>query len=584
MISNEPGVRLAGHFERSREALVGLLEKDTGWTDQDVDATASILDNVAYWILYLESNHQHIQFDDLQTWRGYFFEDQTTLSRLRRRLVSAAVNGRTAVLRDRLLRRAELALSPEYSRLQHELSLAYERLGALTAQAEERQSALAQRLGFDSRGSRPAVVAYMGLRRVASAQRRAQVHQAFVAARDETLAEACGVVDRIAVLHRGLATLKGVDTPLQASLAGSSVAEDVAAAFIDDYLRVALTDTGELTAEISEALGETVSPPLDAHFGRYLAHLAGGRSTIYLPFQGCITMASDVASRLFGVTCSTLSVEQNETVLVVVADREGRELGRIQINLQGGARSSLTPNLTISAHDLPLEEAGISVPIAMISCRFSGRGRARVLNLQNVHSLLHEFGHAVNHVLLTHRVGSPSGLDHLPIERVELMSMWFERWAFSEDLADHCALSSPKRADFALAVKVKGLEYRLSQLERGALAGVDLLVNGSSSLPVRIAHEQLCEQHPGLREHVALGDLIAYQSWPMLREKPGAYFSYLWAAAESAALNMSAVEGDLASVATSLMACLDPSVPSPTVPAMAAVKYYRQSRFAAAVG
>jgi oligopeptidase A len=482
----------AGEFEQASKALVGLLEKDTGWTDQDVDAAAAILDNVAYWILYLESNHQHLQFEDLETWRKHFFEDPATLAGLRRRLASAAVAGQTALLRDRLLRRAELVLSPEHTRLQADLGLAYERLGALAADSEQRQAALAERLGFDLRGNRSAVVAYAGLRRVASAPQRARVQRAFATARDETLDEACDVLDRIAVLHREVAAQKGAATPLQASLDGSGVTEGVATAFLDDYLRVALTDTGELTTEISDALGEAMPLPLGAHAGRYLTYLAGGRSTPHLPLQGCLAMAFELASRLFGVTCSLAPVKPDETVLVVEATREGGLLGRIQIDLQGGVRSSSTPNLTLSAHELPLDEGGVSIPVAMISCRFSSRGRDAVLNLQNVHSLMHEFGHAVNHVLLTHRTGSPSGLDHLPIERIELMSMWFERWAFSEDLADRCALSAPERADFAFAVRAKGVEYRLSQLERGALAGVDMLVNGSSALPPGLCHFPTC--------------------------------------------------------------------------------------------
>jgi oligopeptidase A len=271
--------------------------------------------------------------------------------------------------------------------------------------------------------------------------------------------------------------------------------------------------------------------------------------------------------------------------VLVAVRQQGRLLGRIQINLQGGARSPSTPNLTVSARELPVDDAAAGIPVAMISCRFSTRGTTGLLNLQNAHSLLHEFGHAINHVQLSHRAGSSSGLDNLPVERLELMSMWFERWVFSEDIADRCALSEKERGDLAFAVQAKSVEYRLSHVERGLLAGVDLLMHGDAALDVHAAYVQLCERHQGLGEHVLLGDLVAYLGWPMLREKPGAYFSYLWSAAESATLHMSlashargAADG-VARVAPSLLACLEPSAPSPPVPAAAAVSYYRQPAF-----
>jgi oligopeptidase A len=496
-------VRPDQQFIAARKELDGLLEQKTDWEDRQVDLAAAILDNVAYWLLYLESNYQHLEFDDLELWRGRFFEDPDLLAALHCRLTSATVTAENALLRDRLLRRVELALSSEHVRLQAELGRVYEQLGALAAQSEQRQVALASKLGFDARGSRPLLVVYSGLRFVASAQRRARIHQAFVTTRDLTLSDACEVTGRIAGLQRALAEHKGFSTPLAASLEGSTVDQRTALAFLDDYLKIALDDTRDLTAEISDALGEVVTPPLAPHAGRYLAHLARGRSTPGLSLQGCLDLAFDVASRIFGVACAVTPAPHDSTVLVAVR-QQGRLLGRIQINLQGGARSPSTPNLTVSARELPVDDAAAGIPVAMISCRFSTRGTTGLLNLQNAHSLLHEFGHAINHVQLSHRAGSSSGLDNLPVERLELMSMWFERWVFSEDIADRCALSEKERGDLAFAVQAKSVEYRLSHVERSLLAGVDLLMHGDAALDVHAAYVQLGERHQGLGEHVLL--------------------------------------------------------------------------------
>lgn len=571
---------LDGQFLRAYDELQRMMNRSK-WSDREIDLVATLLDNVSYWLLYVASNYQHFEFDDLELWRGRFFEDPILLLALDNRLATASVSGEKMRVRDGLMRRAELAMSPEYLGLQADLGREYEQLASLAAQADQRQVTLAARLGFDVSTGRAKLGIYSGLRAVASAQRRSRIHLALAAARDQTLGDVCDLADRIAAHQRKVVELKGFTTPLEGSLEESSLDEWAARDFVDDFLTAALKDTSDLAAEISDALGEGVAPPLTAHAGRYLAQIARGRSTPGIPLQSCLDLAFDLARQIFGVACS-VSQPLEDTALTLVIAQEERPLGRIQINLLGGTRSPTNSNTTVPGRTLQ-SPTGRPAPIAMISCRFSTRGTTRVLNLQNAHSLLHEFGHALNHVLLDQRVGSSSGLDHLPAERLELMSMWFERWTFSEDLANRCSLSDLERGDLAFAVQAKAIEYRLSNVERGAIAGIDMLINGYSALGVGEAYQQLCDRHPGLRDNVLLGDLVGYLGWPMLREKPGAYFSYLWSAAESAAIHLSggggAVGDNIAKMKPLLLTCFEPSMPSSRVSADAAISYYRQPVF-----
>jgi oligopeptidase A len=580
-LSSATATRTHENFVAAYRELNLLLETPTDWTEREVCLAARILDNVAYWMLYLESNYQHETFAHLELWRERFFVSSDVLLPLTDRLMSATVAGQDALLRDRLLKQSRLALSADFVRQRAALEREYERLGVIAGQSEERQAALASRLGFNADGARTALVVYSALRSVPSAQRRSRINQAFLAVRDQTLGEACEAADRIVAVQRDIAALKGSRTPLDASLDGSTIDEQAAYGFINDYLGAALNDTIELADQMSLELGEPLTLPLAAHAGRLLHQAAKGRSTPGIPLEGCLGLAFDVAGRVFGVVCSMTPTQRSDVIRVLVS-REGQNLGQIQINQQAAVRSGATPNQTIGARLLPANDSDAGGPVAMISCRFSKRDSTNVLNLQNAHSLLHEFGHAINHVLLDSPAGSPSGLDHLPVERLELLSMWFERWVFSDELAPRCALSDSAREDLAFAIWAKAVEYRLSQVERGALAGVDLLMHGEAALGVRTAYEDLCERHPGLGEHVLLGDLIPYLAWPMLREKPGAYFSYLWAAAESAALHIPTpadVSQSLDARLAPLTACLDPSVPSRPVLADAAIRYYRQPTF-----
>jgi oligopeptidase A len=212
---------------------------------------------------------------------------------------------------------------------------------------------------------------------------------------------------------------------------------------------------------------------------------------------------------------------------------EGRSVGRINFDLWSSQARLRGANTTRGIRNRT-EYAGIvQQPVAYVSCRFerASDGTDRI-NFQNVHSLFHEFGHAVNHLLIRRRMPNESGLDSLPLERLEILSMWFEKWVYHPSFGQHLTMTSDGEAGLKVAQEVKRLEYQRTHVERGVTAAVDLLIHAAGSVGFLPAFHELDEQY-GISSCCSPGDFPVYFTWPMFQANPGANFVYLWGSAYS---------------------------------------------------
>jgi oligopeptidase A len=77
-------------------------------------------------------------------------------------------------------------------------------------------------------------------------------------------------------------------------------------------------------------------------------------------------------------------------------------------------------------------DGSIQLPIALINCNFtppSGKGPA-LLTHDEVETLFHEFGHALQHMLTTVNYPQVAGISGIPWDAVEFPSQFFEHWAW----------------------------------------------------------------------------------------------------------------------------------------------------------
>ncbi|ANY05781.1 M3 family metallopeptidase [Pseudonocardia sp. HH130630-07] len=515
--------------------LRALLDPDDLSQDAFVEICA-IYNNVAYLFLYLESNEAHVDYKRLLPWRDAFHRDAELAAALLDRLLSLrcddpeAEEARTSYIAS-LRAKLKAGLDHKNDALHEQLLVEAKDILDETRQDLAR---LLQRIGSANRTANPYATFYKLSSSTNSATTRAKLARAWHASRDRRLDELVRVVDRMVDTRRQESRDQGADSVLAVTLRRCQISEAAAWRFIEQYLIGSLEHQQRLDSEVLGATG--ASDQAMDHFGHYVRGIQAGREVPLLPVEGCLSFIRHVALHLFGLTLTEAPARANSQVRAFDVALDGRPIGQINLDLWETGSRRRTTNTTTGIRNRTQWKTIVQRPVAYVSCRFrrveDGSNR---ITFQNVHSLFHEFGHAVNHLLIRKRLPTQSGLEYLPLERLEDLSMWFEKWVYHPQFADHLNLSPTERDGLQLCREVKQLEYRRSHLDRAVTAALDFRLHGSQNDGIKEAFQRLDEEY-GISAHCTLGDFPPYFTWPMFQANPGANFAYLWGAGTSAQL------------------------------------------------
>jgi oligopeptidase A len=315
------------------------------------------------------------------------------------------------------------------------------------------------------------------------------------------------------------------------TLARCRIPEADIAAFVTRNLETALAAHAEMESEITAVTGATTRP-MD-HFGFAMRTVFGAERAPTFLLEECLDFLFAVTRAVFGLTLTRQPSEHPDVIGVGVRDTDD-EIGQILFDLWDTGRKTPGPNHTLGLRNRTDWSGLVQRPVAYVSCRFrtDPRGTGRI-TFQNVHGMFHEFGHALNHLLLRTAVPFRSGLECLPPERLECLSMWFEKWAYHPEFAHRLTLGPAGEEDWARCVRIKMIEQRAGLLEQAITAALDLEVHRRDEGGLKDAFDRLDRQY-GLTRHYRLADVAPYFTWPMYVANPGANFSYLWGAADSA--------------------------------------------------
>ena len=537
-----------------------LLDAPTFTPEALVEITA-IYNNVAYVFLYLEANEEHVKYDDLLPWRDRFHADPE----LDRRIL--------AILRSVTFEDAEAESSRQdyVDQLEDKEANPPDPRGAellgrakdLLAQVDTEQAELIARVtGRPVRGNASATL-YRLSGTSDSAETRTKLARAWNLVSDRHAPELIGLVDEMVQVRREQSSAKGHSSVLAQTLTKCSVTETEVAQFIDAYLERAVEAHRELMTAVGEAVGGEDLPT--AHFPRYMQLVAGGRRPPMFDLQACLDFVFDVAEHIFGLQL-TARRAAGSPVIEVSIDREGSHVGQINCDLWNTSTKTPGPSWTKGLRNRTAWGDQVQTHVAFVSCRFHrGDDQVERISFQNVHSLFHEFGHALNHVLIRRRISNQSGLEYLPLERLELMSMFFEKWVYHVDFAQAVAGEGGDTDGVRLGQRLKGLEYVRTFAERAVAAALDFEVHRRSQGTLSDCFGEL-DRRVGLGSVCRLEDLAVYFTWPMYQANPGANFSYLWGASASVEQFLpvadvpvprlpEAVDGDAL-----FASCLDPDV------------------------
>jgi oligopeptidase A len=512
-----------------RKRLSTILDRHSLSADDLVELTV-IFDNVSYVFLYLEANGDYIAGDRLAPLRLYFQDNPELEGALMAQVQALTCEGVAERARLRLLEH----LKKRATRRSADDEAAFAGCESLlqNAQTELRSSrqALLERLGVTVSAGE-AVPAYLSLLgRIERNDTRLKLWQAWQAISERHIPQLQEPVDTIATLRNDRARQAGHDHALAATLVRTQVSKETVEAFVDSCLAGALKDQEAIEKILA---GENRPPPVKAHFRRHLHDLSDGRSLPQFPLVGTLSLLERICHAVFGLEFQQ-SAPEDSSVLKIDVFRRGLPVGCITVDLWDIGNSAERMNRTLCLRNRSEWGGFRQLPQAHVACRFSAGAKAsHLLTFQNLHSLFHEFGHAVNHLLIRERIPNLSGLEYLPLERLEYLSMWFEQWVYHREFAAAFDGIDPQAVETCR--KIRRLEYRHALLERAVVAWLDLRMH---SCPAPRLSEMLAEleHRHGISRHVDPAQLPDYFTLPMTRHNPGANFIYLWGTAWSCAI------------------------------------------------
>ncbi|MBB4981697.1 M3 family metallopeptidase [Streptomyces nymphaeiformis] len=492
----------------------------------------AVYNDVAHVFYTLEARQDHAELERLHSWRRRFHDNPELDDRILRLLLALSCPDPDAEeARLEYVDQLRRARSLDRAGLARAEGLLTEAL-SLLGQVREDQRHLLGRLGVADQAARPQLLFYKLTGQADSAATRAKLTAAWRAVGKRHQGPLAEAVDRLIEERRAQSAGEGHTSVLARTLRRARAGESDIETFLHDFLRRAMSGAATLETQTAQAV-EVDGPPLD-HFAYALRRLTLGARIPSFDLDECLRYVFAVARAALGLELSRTSTEAGG-IIEVSARAGGRPAGSLTLDLWDAPHKTVGANHTHGVRNRTAWPGLEQLPAAYVTCRFQRDPRQPGrITFQNLLSLLHEFGHAANHLLIEGRLSFRAGLEYLPPERLEFLSLWFEKWAYHPELARFLSLPGDDVRALDRCRHITMLEYRRSYVERGALALLDFEVHRRGRGTLRETYQRLDEEF-GISRHVALGDLLEYFTQPMLLASPGANFHYLWGSADSCA-------------------------------------------------
>ncbi len=525
-----------GSLDKTEQALMAMWQRlnailaSTTMTEEELVEITAILNNVSYVFLYLEANDDQISYSHLIHWRDIFYCN----SELDDRILSQLYN---VICKEKITEQARLAYIDQLEQKRNHTDLENERMvEELRAESKAADTSLmyAQenfitRLGINSSG-RPAAAYYKFITRSDNPNLRIKLTKAWHKISDQDVDNRSEIIDRIIALRHKKSLQNGTHSPLIETLGKCRIEQDSITTFLSNYLHNALKAEKELESRLVETYADSEAP--FSHLSHFIRKQFSGKTVPVFNLDLCLEFAFSIARSVFGLD---INIKSSPECPVIIADvtRSNQPVGRINFDLWIQNGRDRGANYTIGLRNRAEWREIVQRPEAYVSCRFSlSQDGERNITFQNAHSLYHEFGHALNHLLMHAHIPNQSGLEYLPLERLEFLSMWAEKWVYHSSFADAMEINEDERESLKVCQNAKKIEYISTFVERGTIALIDFQCHQHSGLTLRQAYSNLDQQY-GISRYMRFADIPQYFSWPMFTANPGANFSYLFGAAWS---------------------------------------------------
>jgi oligopeptidase A len=362
------------------------------------------------------------------------------------------------------------------------------------------------RLGISYGPSGPDAALFAVASQLADYVTRRKLYQSWTIAKSQRNDEVTTAVQRLVDARFRSARATGFRTPITKSLANTTISSEAIALFLDDYLSEAIT----LFRGLSDMVQSVVHFPsgLAVDFPRFLRVAEISDKPLMLPLLGCFKLLTDIASRFFGLALEpATSYPAKGHVFIVNLD---------QIPVGIIIFHSTDTNVESPSH--------LRLPVAYVFCRLTQNDR-RHMTFNAARLLFHEFGHALIHILSYDRKPGISGLDYLPVERLEFLSTWFENWVYHQAMEEIVLPSDGAFAALNRARRIKAFEFMKSNLGRAVCAVVDFRIHSDPSASLGTVIRQLRQRHSEI-DQIVESEVLADFAHPLLLAHPGCSFIY----------------------------------------------------------
>lgn len=500
-------------------------------TEDALVEITSIYNNVAYLFLYLEANSNYVDFTPLLPWRSAFHADKQLDDLLSSRLADL-------VCQDPEVEDSRVRLIEQLREKRDERNISFEAEAArllsecrtTTESIESNLCAFLNTLGVPCSPPNAALSLYRLTTNVGDLSISKKIAASWASRKRPLEKRLFDSVNALISHRRRHATQLGFKTALDKTFIRCRVEKGDVYNWLAGYIKRAIQAHRLLETEIQLEIGDAEQPM--QHFGRFIRSKFGNEAVPLFNLESCLQFAFAVAEAIFNLKFVKLSGDTESAVCYGVwSARE--KLGEINFDLWDSHKKIVPANHMLGIRNRTSWGKFLQLPVAYVSCRFKRReGKSVSVTFQNVHSIFHEFGHALNHILMRKRISNSSGLEYLPLERLECMSMWFEKWVYHPELGDFLDIKNDEKNILRRCQKIKFFEYKRTLVERAVMALLDFEVHAHEKSPLEEIFKALDTKF-GISPFCQLEDFPHYFTWPNALANPGANFCYLFGAADS---------------------------------------------------
>lgn len=160
----------------------------------------------------------------------------------------------------------------------------------------------------------------------------------------------------------------------------------------------------------------------------------------YFPVTTVLPGLFDIANKLFGIQLEAMTdvpTWHPDAQAYLVKSAEDQPMAVIYFDLY--ARANKRGGAWMTDFQVRRRtESGIQLPIAFVTCNFAGPvgDQPALLRHDDVVTLFHEFGHALQHMLTEIDAADVSGINGVPWDAVEVASQFLENWAWQRESLD----------------------------------------------------------------------------------------------------------------------------------------------------